>query len=246
MENQTLPTLYRSAVPLNSEIHAELTIGPSPQGFIFAASAQSVLLAGVEFFDAGRHYPIVFSATPDGRVLPQALLGLEAGENLFVDAAGAWTASYILAYIRRYPFITTDEVEGRLTVCFDEQFDGFNREGGQPLFADGQPTARMQEIQALLQDYLQQLSQTEQLGATLAQAGLLRQIDLNANLADGRSLTVNGLLVVDEQKLSQLPDLQIVQLFRSGMLAQITAHLLSLRNIDRLIELKSRRSQQTG
>lgn len=238
MEKQN-PLFYRKPVQLDTEAHAALTVSPSPQGYRFAAAAQTVLLASVEFFDAGRQFPIIFSALPDGRILPLALLGLEQDENLFVDTAGNWLGQYIPAYIRRYPFITSDGADGALTICFDEAFDGFNREGGAPLFDDGRPAPKLQEIQAFLSDYLQQLQRTEQFGAMLAQSGLLTQINAQANLNDGRAYTLNGMLVVDEQKLAQLPDTDIVKLFRSGQLALIQAHLLSLRNLGGLIDRKS-------
>jgi hypothetical protein len=50
------------------------------------------------------------------------------------------------------------------------------------------------------------------------------------------------MVVVDEKRLTQLPDTDIVRLFRSGMLGLIHAHLLSLRNLDRLPALKQARS----
>ena len=241
MESQNLPMFYQKPVPLNKETHAEQTISPSPRGFSFAASTQTVLLATVEFFDAGRQFPIIFSATSDKRILPVALLGLEQNENLFVDTEGAWLGQYVPAYIRRYPFITTDTIDGRMTVCIDEAFDGFNQEGGVLLFEDGKPTPKMQEMQAFLQDYFMQIKQTEQFGAILLQNGLLRQIDAQANLNDGQSYALNGMLVVDEQKLTQLPDIDIVKMFRNGQLAMIHAHLLSLRNLGVLIERKAER-----
>ncbi|MEI8033707.1 MAG: SapC family protein [Chlorobiaceae bacterium] len=243
METQNLPVFYRNPVPLNKETHASLTVGPSPEGYRFAASARTVLLAAVEFFDAGRQFPIIFSATPDGKILPVALMGLEENENLFIDAKGTWLAQYIPAYIRRYPFITTDGSEGQTTVCIDQDFDGFNRKGGVPLFKKGEPTAKTQEIQAFLQDYLLQVNQTELFGAMLLQNGLLRQIDAQANMNDGHTYPLNGMLVVDEQKLADLPDFEVVSLFRSGALAQIHAHLLSLRNLDVLIERKSKKTE---
>lgn len=233
------PLFYRKPVQLDTETHAGMTVSPSPHGYRFAADAQAVLLAGVEFFDAGRQFPIIFNTLPDGRILPLALLGLEQTENLFVDGAGNWLGHYIPAYIRRYPFITSDRKEGPVTICFDEAFDGFNLEGGAPLFIDGTPSPKLQEIQAFLLDYLQQLQRTEQLGAMLAQSGLLTQINAQASLNDGRSFALNGMLVVDEQKLTQLPDSDIVKLFRSGLLALIHAHLLSLRNLGGLIDRKS-------
>ena len=58
-----------------------------------------------EFARAAAVYPIVFveDKTKDA-FRPVTLLGLDAGENLFVSESGKWEASYIPAIIRRYPF----------------------------------------------------------------------------------------------------------------------------------------------
>lgn len=239
MESQNLPMFYKNPVPLNKETQARLTISPSPSGFKFAASTQFVLLAGVEFFDAGRQFPIIFIATVDKRILPVALLGLEKEENLFVNEEGVWTGHYIPAYIRRYPFITTDAADGKMIICYDEAFDGFNLKGGVPLFEGGEPTAKMQEIQSFLQDYYVQMKKTGLLCARLLESKMLRQIDAQATMKDGRSYPLKGMLVVDEQKISQLPDEEIVKLYRSGQLAMIQAHLMSLRNFGVLIDRKA-------
>ena len=241
MEQQNFPQFYKKPVILNKDEHAGLTLAPSPTGLSFAAQAQTVLLATVELFDACREFPVIFTRAQSGAIVPLALLGLEAGENLFVEADGRWHGSYIPAYIRRYPFITTDGSDGQQSVCFDEDFDGWNSEDGRPLFADGEPTPQLQEILALIEDYQRQMQATEEFGAILANAGLLKQIDAQASLVDGRTYTLTGMLVVDEQKLTQLPDVDIVKLFRIGMMALINAHLLSLRNLNRLIERKASR-----
>ena len=241
MEQQNMPLFYQNPVALNKEAHADMTVSPSPEGYRFAASTRAIMIAAVEFFDAGRQFPIIFSASTDGTIFPLALLGLEENENLFVDSEGAWTAPYMPAYIRRYPFITTDGSEGQTTVCFDEAFDGFNLEGGLPLFDGGEPTEKTREIQAFLQDYLVQIQQTRAFGAMLLDAGLLKQIDAQANMADGKSYALNGMLVVDEQKLTQMADVDIVKMFRNGSMALVYAHLLSLRNFNVLLALKAER-----
>lgn len=236
-----MPLFYQNPVALNKEAHADMTVSPSPEGYRFAASTRAIMIAAVEFFDAGRQFPIIFSASTDGTIFPVALLGLEENENLFVDVEGVWTAPYVPAYIRRYPFITTDGSEGQTTVCFDEAFDGFDLEGGLPLFEDGEPTEKTREIQAFLQDYLLQIQQTKAFGSMLLDAGLLKQIDAQANMADGKSYALNGMLVVDEQKLTQMADVDIVKMFRNGSMALVYAHLLSLRNFTTLINLKAKR-----
>jgi hypothetical protein len=240
MELNNLPLFYKKPIPLNKQTHAGLTVSPSPNGFKFAAATQSVILAGVEFFDAGRQFPIIFSATAEKRIYPVALLGLEQNENLFVDDEGAWRGQYIPAYIRRYPFITTGVSSGQMTIYIDEAFDGFNQKGGVPLFESGDPSPKLQGIQTFLQDYFLRLTQTDQFCDMLMQASLFKQIDAQANMNNGRSYPLKGMLVVDEQKLAQLPDVDIVKLFRGGQLAIIQAHLLSLRNFDNLIDRKAK------
>jgi hypothetical protein len=74
----------------------------------------------------------------------------------------------------------------------------------------------------------------------LLRAGLLKPIEAQVNMNDGRDYSLRGMLVIDEQKLAQLPDVDIVKLFRSGALAQIHAHLLSLRNLGILVDLKAK------
>ncbi len=238
MENQNLPLFYRNPVPLNSEAHAALTISPNPNGYRFASSARTILLSVSEFYDAVRQFPVIFIGSPDNRIFPVALMGFEEKENLFVDENGNWLGQYIPAYIRRYPFITTDGSDGQLTVCIDEEFEGFNLEGGVPLFEGGEPTEKTKEIQSFLQDYMTRMEQTNQFCAMLQEKGLLRQTDAQAKLTDGRVFALNGLLVVDEQKLTELSDSDILTLFRNGGLALIHAHLLSLRNLDILIDRK--------
>lgn len=243
-EKGNLPQFYIRPVVLNRDVHAALTISGSPAHFTFAARAQTVVIASVEFFDACRQFPIIFTRTDDGRIVPLALMGLEDNENLFVDPNGNWLGAYIPAYIRRYPFITTDGADGQMAVCFDEAFDGFNREGGMPLFENGEPSPKMKDILGFLEDYYIRMKETEQLGAFLAENGLLRQIDAQANLADGRRYALTGMLVVDEPKLAQLPDADIVRLFRGGLLGLIQAHLISLRNLGVLIDMKAGRKKE--
>jgi hypothetical protein len=242
--SRNFPQLYLKPVALNSDDHAQLTISPSAGGLSFAAAAQTVPLAAVEFIDAGRQLPVIFIQTADNRIVPLALMGLEQNENLFIGADGNWSGGYIPAYIRRYPFITVEH-DGQTVVCFDENFDGFNQNGGLPLFEAGAPTSKTHEILAFVEDFNNQMRQSEQLGAMLAQAGLLRQIDAQATLNDGRSYALNGMLVVDEQRLAQLPDSDIVKMFRNGTLALIHAHLLSIRNLSGLVDRKQSRKQDS-
>ena len=71
----------------------------------FVQQGNAVPISHTEFQPIARHYPIVFTSGDAGKSFAAvAVLGLNAGENLFY-ADGAWArGSYIPAYARRYPF----------------------------------------------------------------------------------------------------------------------------------------------
>lgn len=237
-----LPLLYQEPVALNNDNHRDLTVAPSPTGYCFAASAHSVMLTAVEFAEACREYPIIFYAADDGSITPLALLGFQAGENLFVDDAGAWKASYIPAYIRRYPFIPADTGTDEFPICIDQKFDGLNIEGGQRIFDEqGQPTDYCRQVQAFLHDYQTQPAVTSAFTIKLHELALFRPMDANIQMKDGNHFHLQGLLIVDEESLAKLGDTAVQELFRKGYLGLIYTHLASVKNLARLIEMKAAR-----
>ena len=62
------------------------------------------------------------------------------------------------------------------------------------------------------------------------------EMNAKADLLVGRSLTVIGLMKVDEKKLLELPDARALSLFRSSELHWISMHLASLSNMQRLVD----------
>ena len=74
--------------------------------------------------------------------------------------------------------------------------------------------------------------------------GLLMEMNAKADLVDGRSFTINGLMIVDEKKLLTLPDARALSLFRSGELHWISMHLASLSNMQRLVDRLAERKVQ--
>lgn len=225
---------YQRPVLLNREIHRQRRVKPSA-GFGFARRSNSLPLAGAEFTEACKEYAIVF-ARQGARIAPAAMTGLRAGENLFVDAQDRWTAAYVPAFVRRYPFVLA-ELGDQMGACVDEGFAGVNDEEGEPLFDEqGNNTPFLQNALDFLQRYQQEHLATEQFCKRLDEAGLLTEMSARADLVDGRSFTVAGLMVVDEKKLAALPDDVALSLFRSGGMHLVSMHLLSLSNLQRLVD----------
>lgn len=231
------PLFYANPIALNSKTHRNLKIKPSGEGLKFSGKTNSVLLAGAEFPEACKHFPIVFAKAAGNLVLPMALLGFRDLENLFVDAGGQWKGEYVPAYIRRYPFVLARTGDGKkFTVCIDETYPGFGADEGQSLFnASGEPTDYLKSILAFLQDYQAQLERTDSFLKTLREFDLLMDVAANVNLPGGKRYSMAGLMMVDERKLKALPDEKILRLFRSGELPWIYNHLISINNFRRLV-----------
>lgn len=234
-----MPSLlfYENPIALNSETHRNLKIKPSGEGLKFSAKTNSVLLAGVEFPEACKHFPIVFGKVAGEQVLPMALLGFRDLENLFVDSDGRWKGEYVPAFIRRYPFVLAKgNAAQNMTVCIDESYPGFGADEGQPLFNEkGESTEYLKGVVAFLQDYQMQLERTNTFLQTLREFDLLTDVAANVSLPSGERYSLAGLRMVDERKLQALSDDKVMRLFRSGELAWIYSHLLSMSNFNRLI-----------
>jgi hypothetical protein len=209
----------------------------------FAREANALPLAAAEFGDACREYAIVYTRS-GGKLLPVAALGLRTRENLFVDEEGRWDAKYLPAFVRRYPFVLAELPGQSLALCIDETYPGFGTDEGEPLFdASGADTPVLRHALDFLALYQREHLRTEAFCRRLEEAGLLVEMDARADLVDGRSFTVNGLLVVDEKKLLALPDAAVLALFRSGDLHLVSLHLASLANLQGLVDrLASRKA----
>jgi hypothetical protein len=132
--------------------------------------------------------------------------------------------------------LATTEGSQDLTVCIDESYPGFGADEGQPLFnAKAEPTDYLKGVLAFLQDYQVQIARTEVFARDLRDIGLLTEVSAKVELGGGESYAMTGLLMVDERKLQALPDDQVLRLFRSGGLAWVYAHLMSIGNFGRLL-----------
>lgn len=232
---------YEKPVLLNRDTHRRRKVLPA-SSFAFARKANSLYLAGVEFNEACKEYAIVFTRAASGKTVPVAMLGLRGHENLYVDGDARWDATYIPAFVRRYPFVLAELPGQALGVCIDEAFAGLNDAAGEPLFdAQGNNTPFLQNALDFLNQYQQEYLRTESFCQRLEEAGLLMEMNARADLLDGRSFTVNGLMVVDEKKLLALPDATVLRLFRSGELHLVAMHLMSLSNMQTLVNRMAQR-----
>jgi hypothetical protein len=227
---------YDNPVALNKVDHKDTKIKRLPNHFKFAARTNSVILSGVEFSEAAKEYAVVFAKSGDN-VVPVALLGLRNEENLFVGEDGTWNATYIPAFVRRYPFVLAGTGEqDQQVVCIDESFEGFSKTEGDPLFEGGEPTPVLTQALDFLNEYQKQFLRTEQFVNRLRENDLLMALDAKIDMTDGTQFALTGLLAVDEKRLLKLDDQKALELFRSGELAWIYSHLMSLGSLSGMVK----------
>jgi hypothetical protein len=226
---------YDNPVALNKVDHKDTKIKRLANHFKFAAKTNSVIVSGVEFSEAAKEYAVVFAKSGDN-VVPVTLLGLRNEENLFVGEDGAWNATYIPAFVRRYPFVLAETGEqDQQVVCIDESFEGFSKIEGEPLFEGGEPTPVLKKALDFLNEYQKQFLRTEQFVNRLRDNDLLMSLDAKIDMTDGTQFALTGLLAVDEKRLLKLDDQKALELFRSGELAWIYSHLLSLGSLSGMV-----------
>ena len=233
-----LPLFYKKIVPLNKTQHRKLYIEPL-EDYAFAAQTNSLYIAAVEFPRASHEYPIVFARDQAGGVFPVALLGVEKNQNLFVDKKGAWSADYIPAYARRYPFILaapSADATQQFTVCIDQAYAGFNTaKEGQALFdSKGKESELLKKAIDFLKDYQTQVALTNELCKTLQTLALLEPMEAHVNLKSGKKHSIGGFQCVSRDKLKALPADKLAEMLKRDQLELIYAHLHSLSNLGKL------------
>lgn len=236
---------YSNPVALDRAQHTQLHLLPITDAR-FAAKTAAAPLVFSEFADACLEYPIVFTKSGDtwGAV---AVTGLAEGENLFINAQGQWAGRYVPASVRRYPFLLGKRDDGQLGVCIDQdcpqlidvvqakaETDGAAT--GERLFDQaGEPSAIMRNIMTMLFDYQTQANATSALIERLSLANLLTDAHLEIKLNDGRKASLKGAWIVNEAQLKTMLDTVVASMFRSGDMALVYTHLISLRNLAPLL-----------
>lgn len=211
--------------------------------YAFAAHQAVVPLAAAELPKAAMSLPLAFIAQQEAFV-PVAVLGLQAGSNLWVGADGRWAGAYIPAALRGHPFRLAQAEDGQQVLCIDEQ-SGLLTAGpeGERFFNDdGQPAQATLDILNFLTQTAQSLAVAAAACAALARHQLIRPWPITLQ-NEGGEQQIEGLFQVDEAALNQLPGEALQELARAGALAVAYCQLLSMQHLPQLGQLARARAQ---
>lgn len=234
--------LHKQPVGVDRNEHRALRMRVPVTDWHVASELNSIFVAATEFGEAARDFPVVFvrvGTEDDGSpsIAPVAVFGVKPQQNLFIEPGGGWRASYMPAALRFFPFALGRVDPERFAICFDASWPGVNTTEGEALFDDaGEPTPFLKAVQEQLQALEQQTQRTRLVCRRLHELGLLRDMRFDATLPGGDKLTVDGFSVIDEAKLNALPDDQVLDLHKTGILSLVHAHYISLGHMRKLVD----------
>ena len=242
---------YSRPEPLNPELHGKLGVKRMDAPFKFAKAGHAIPLTVGEFPLAAVTGPIIFVGDEK---LPLAVMGLNAGDNMFVDANGMFEPGvYVPAYVRRYPFVfANDDANQQMVLCVDRGADFVVEGGDLPFFdANGQPSDYTKACMEFCNNFEMERQRTQSFVQLLKDLDLfeLKTANFTPPAQEGQTVQPQKIAEyygVSEEKLNKLPAEKYLELRDNGALAQIHAHLLSLVGWDRLISLALARPPQAA
>ncbi|HEX8578340.1 MAG TPA: SapC family protein [Allosphingosinicella sp.] len=227
-----LPIFYGGLEPLSSQIHGDFQSRPADKA-PYMVNTHAVPVTIDEFVAAQRFFPIVFSTGENP--VPLALMGLNEGINVFVEADGALIGeTYIPAYVRRYPFMlarTAPEAQ-ELSLCFDPTSDLIGRgfDDGVRLFDDdGKPSEQTNNVLKFCEEFEMSAQRTVAFVNELMAADLLMEGEVSIQpTGSEQPFVYRGFQMVNEEKFRDLRGDELRKMNTNGMLPLIVAHLFSL------------------
>jgi len=223
--------------PLNNKLHALTKITASSDYSRFKTQ-HLIPIVAQDFTAIATEFPIVFVKNSEtGQFLPVAMMGIKNGINLYCQEK-IWSAAVAPLGFNNAPFslIKKNADSDEVIVCIDEESALVSTNGGEALFDElGEQTDYLkQRSQAVLKvaEFTQQIQAISQF---FSEKNLLISRQLTVKLEnEDAPFTINGVYLIDEKALNELPSDEFEQLRKQGLLPLIYAHLTSLQQISRL------------
>ena len=232
-------------VELSRAEHSELKINPD-LAEASAARQHLIPIVASEFRRAATQYPIVFAKNPEtGRFAPYVLNGLEPEENLFWSGM-KMDVAYVPLNIRRRPFFvgTADPSSGANdnVLCIDIESSCISASGQKSIVdADGSDSPYLKEILSIVGMLVDGQKRTSSFITTVLSLDLICPIVLDIVLEDGKSLHVEGLYSIDEDRFRSLDKDRIEKLWNERLMDLIYSVIISTGQISNLIRLRNER-----
>lgn len=241
---------YEKPVPLNREQHKNYGVKAVEQPFAFMAKQHFLPLTAREFGAASTTMPIIFAGEDKA---PVAVMGIRQNENLFVENGQYMQDFYMPSFARRYPFVLAqDNDNNRFVVCVDESAECVtDKKPEQPFFNGTENSDFTSEAFQFLQDFERDRQTTQGMIQEFKELDLFepKTMHFQGNNPDGslaERQKIADYFAISEEKIRGLSADKVKSLSDRGMLGVAHAHLVSLSNWQRLVNMTLRRSAAEG
>jgi hypothetical protein len=230
-----------SIQPVRKEQHQNLKLS-SKRDLAHVANQHIVPVSAAEYAQASASFPVVLVKDPESeRYRSVAMLGLEAGENLFYKNE-QWSALSVPQSIGMIPFSLglDPERENTLTACVDVDSPFVGEDKDIALFdTEGKQTEALVNVENALGRLYESEKMTETFTKELLENDLLQELELNITFANDEKKKLVGVFTVNEEKLKSLSDEKVLDFHKRGLFVPIYAMLGSLGQVNRLVQLRN-------
>lgn len=228
-------------VRLNNETHRALRVQAAAAAR-YGDNQRFVPVITSEFPHLVVHYPILLSKDAvTGAFYCGAMLGFDEGENLFLKE-GEGHVGYRPLNLQRMPFYASGD---DLAIDLDHPRvtdAGVPTAQCQSVFTEqGEPSRYLRSILAAFGELTPGVERTKQFIETLIEHALIEPVEFDLEFDDGSALQVTGLYTIAQDRLRELSDPTVVQLFRRGYLKLIHLMIGSLKQVSVLAQRKNER-----
>ncbi|QEY14102.1 SapC family protein [Cellvibrio sp. KY-YJ-3] len=232
-------------VELDPNIHGDLKLSCAAP--ILFAQAQHLMGVRVTEIDkAVSSFPVFFvRSAQTGTLSLTALTSFRAGENLFIENQ-KWRATYTPVEMKIYPFslVPSANAEKGYALAADLNSLALQTESGEPLYeANKTESLYLSKIKATLEAEIKNEALTRQFLQEIDRLGLISPIVIELHFEGGAVEIINGLCTVAEEKLNSLADDLLMALNKKGYLLPLHAALISLFQVNDLINRFNRKCQ---
>jgi hypothetical protein len=228
-------------VPVRKEQHQKLKIA-NTRNISHVAGQHIIPVSAVEYAQASASFPLVLVKNPDSeRFRSVAMLGLEAGENLFLQD-DKWSALSMPQSISMVPFSLglDPDKENTLTACIDLDSEFVGEDKELALFEeDGTESEVLTNVQKSLGRLYDNEKMTENFIKELQDNDLMQELELNITLAAGEKKKLVGIFTINEEKVKSLSDDKVLDFHKRGLFVPIYSMLGSLSQVNNLVKLRN-------
>lgn len=230
---------YQAPTALDRNQHKNLKLN-AQNSLSFTSESNSIPVAGFEFFQTSRDFPILFIKNAKEEFMPIAVLSLKEKGH---DLGDRWEGLYIPSFVRRYPFALGDKG----VVVFDQEAPHIQEKEGKALFDDeGEATDSLKEVVKFLELVDRGFRTTTEFSKALAEKGLLETFKGSVKFSN-TTVKLEHLYAINEKKLHEaLNEKECYEWFNKGWLGWAHAHLHSLSSLGLVAKRSSKANAEQG